>query len=177
MSIRLFEKTSPIIDQSCFVDENSLVLGDVEIGEHSSIWPMTVVRADVNAIRIGHHTNVQDLSVIHVNHPGPIDPSGSQTHIGNYVTIGHRVTLHGCTINDNCLIGMNACVMDHVVIESDVILGAGSLVPTGKTLTGGYLWMGSPARKIRVLTDQEKQNIRYSAEHYVKLKERHLARD
>jgi len=171
--LKSYKNIMPTCADSVYIDESALVIGDVTIGEQSSIWPMTVVRGDVNKIRIGARTNIQDLSVVHVNHSGQIDPEGSMTILGDDVTVGHRVVLHGCTIQDHCLIGMGSILMDHVVVESDVILGAGSLVPPGKVLTTG-LWVGSPARYVRPLTPQERENIRYSANHYVKLAAEYL---
>ncbi len=174
MTIRAFADHYPQLHQSVFVDATALVLGDVYIGEHSSIWPMTVIRGDVNRIRIGDNTNIQDNSVLHVTHDGRYNPGGFDLQIGNNVTVGHRVILHGCHIGDHCLIGMGATIMDGAVIEAHSLLGAGSLVTPGKRLEGGFLWVGSPARKVRKLTDDEIASIQYSADHYVELKNRHM---
>jgi carbonic anhydrase/acetyltransferase-like protein (isoleucine patch superfamily) len=157
-----------------FVDPSAVVIGKVTLGADVSIWPMTVVRGDVNVITIGNGTNVQDSSVLHVTHPYPDVPEGYGLHIGENVTIGHKVVLHGCTVGDYCLIGMGAIVMDGAVLEPKVLLGAGSLVPPGKTLTGGFLWLGSPARKVRALTQKELDWLQYSASHYIKLKNDYL---
>lgn len=173
MSIRHFQNIKPKIAKSTFVDETALVLGDVIIGENCSIWPMTVIRGDVNTIQIGNNTNIQDNSVLHVTHDGPYNPGGYDLKIGSNVTVGHRVILHGCHISDSCLIGMGATIMDGVVIESHTLIGAGSLVPPNKHLESGYLWMGSPVRKIRKLTDDEIESIDYSAMNYSLLKEQH----
>jgi carbonic anhydrase/acetyltransferase-like protein (isoleucine patch superfamily) len=173
MSIRSFEEKTPLISESSYIDETAVIIGDVVIGESSSIWPMTVIRGDINSIRIGNKTSIQDGTVIHVSHAGDFNPTGNPVVIGDQVTIGHQVTLHGCTIYDLCLIGIGSIVMDEVLIESEVILAAGSLVPPGQILTGGHLWLGSPAKKIRPLTEREKQHLRYSAEYYVKLGNRH----
>jgi carbonic anhydrase/acetyltransferase-like protein (isoleucine patch superfamily) len=147
MSIRSFAGKTPTIALSSYIDKTAVIIGNVTIGENSSVWPMAVIRGDINSIRIGDKTSIQDGTVIHVNHAGDFNPTGNPVVIGNQVTIGHQVTLHGCTIFDLCLIGIGSIVMDDVVIESEVILGAGSLVPPRHRLTGGYLWLGSPAPK------------------------------
>jgi len=171
--IRDFDNTLPNIGPGTYVDDTALVIGDVQIGKDSSVWPYTVIRGDVNAIRIGSQTNIQDHSILHVSHDGPAHPGGHDLQIGNNVTIGHRVTLHGCHIMNNCLIGMGAIIMDGVVIQPLSIVGAGTLVTQGKELESGYLWLGSPARRVRPLSRQEIDGIEYSARHYVELKHRH----
>ena len=171
--IREFEGIQPKVATSAFVDETALVLGDVEIAEDASIWPMTVLRGDVNSIRIGARSNIQDNSVLHVTHDGPYTPGGVALTVGEDVTVGHRVILHACEIGDRCLIGMGAIVMDKAVLEDEVFLAAGALVAPGKRLEGGYLYRGSPAQKVRPLTDDERANLKYSAEHYVRVKNRH----
>ena len=173
MTIRNFKDKKPNIHSSTFIDESALVLGDVKIGKDCSIWPMTVIRGDVNTIQIGNNTNIQDNSVLHVTHDGPYNPGGYNLKIGSNITVGHRVILHGCQIGDLCLIGMGSTIMDGVIIESNNIIGAGSLVTPNKHLESGYLWMGSPARKVRKLSDEEVESIEYSAQSYVKLKNRH----
>ena len=173
MTIRNFENHQPNIHSSTFVDETALVIGDVKIGEDSSIWPFTVIRGDVNSIQIGNNTNIQDNSVLHVTHDGPYNPGGFSLKVGSNVTVGHRVILHGCQIGDSCLIGMGATIMDGAIVESNSIIGAGSLVTPNKQLESGYLWMGSPARKIRKLSDEEIESIEYSASSYATLKNKH----
>ena len=173
MTIRKFKNKQPIIPSSTFIDDTALVLGNVQIGENCSIWPFTVIRGDVNTIQIGNNTNIQDNSVLHVTHDGPYNPGGFALNIGNNVTVGHRVILHGCQVGDSCLIGMGATVMDGAVIEANTLLGAGSLVTPNKHLESGYLWMGSPVRKVRKLSDEEIESIEYSAANYVKLKNQH----
>ena len=175
MAIREFEGILPNIDPSAYIDDASLVIGDVEIGKDSSVWPFVVIRGDVNHIRIGEETNIQDNSVLHVTHDGPYNPGGHALHIGNKVTVGHRVILHGCTIHNDCLIGMGATIMDGAIIHSNTIIGAGSLVTPAKELEGGYLWVGSPARRVRPLNEDEIKALDYSVRHYVKLKNRHHA--
>jgi carbonic anhydrase/acetyltransferase-like protein (isoleucine patch superfamily) len=179
MTIRKFEKHTPKIHPTAYIDETALVSGEVEIGEKSSVWPMTVIRGDVNYIKIGERTNIQDASVLHVTH-APNEHSeridaaqtGYSLVIGDDVTVGHKAMLHACTIGNRVLVGMGAIVMDGVIIEDETIIAAGSLVPPRKTLESGYLWVGNPAKKSRELTDKEKQYLKYSAEHYVRLKAR-----
>jgi len=174
MSIRSFEHHHPQLGDRVFVDPTALVLGNVSIGDDSSIWPMATVRGDVQSISIGARTSIQDGCVLHVTHAGPYDPEGHALVIGDDVTIGHKAMIHGCTIENRCLIGMGAVIMDSAVIHSQVILGANSLVPPGRELESGFLWVGSPARKIRPLTEEEKGFFEYSASNYVKLKNRHI---
>lgn len=174
MAIRDFEHILPDTAPSCFIEDSALVIGNVIIGEHSSVWPFTTIRGDVNKITIGENTNIQDHSVLHVSHDGPYNPGGYALKIGSNITVGHRVTLHGCSVEDNCLIGMGATIMDGAIIHSNTIIGAGSLITPKKELESGYLWMGSPARKVRALTDEEINSIEYSAQHYVRLKNRYL---
>jgi len=169
-----FQKQLPEISAGVYLHPNATVIGDVQIGEDSSIWPGVVVRGDVNYIRIGEGTNVQDLSMLHVSHQSEWDPAGAPLTIGNYVTIGHSVILHGCTIEDESLIGMGSIVMDKVVVQKHVLLAAGSLVPEGKVLESGYLYMGRPAKKVRPLTEKEIAHFMYSAKHYIKLKNQYL---
>jgi len=173
MTIRRFQDKTPIIDDSAYIDDTASVIGDVEIGANSSVWPMTVIRGDVHSIRIGERTNIQDASVCHVTHDGDFSPGGFPLTVGNNVTVGHRVLLHACTVGDDCLIGMAATIMDGAVIEDNVIVGAGSLVPTGKRLESGYLYVGSPVKRVRELNDKELAFLKYSAEHYSKLKDLH----
>jgi carbonic anhydrase/acetyltransferase-like protein (isoleucine patch superfamily) len=156
------------------VDESELVIGEVVIGEHSSIWPMCSVRGDVNFISIGARTNIQDGTVIHVSHRHAGKPEGRAAVIGNDITVGHHCVLHACTIEDRCLIGMGSIVMDDAVLRAGLVLAAGSLVTEGKELEGGYLWVGRPARRARELTEREKAWLEYSARHYVRLKDDYL---
>ncbi|MBU1190901.1 MAG: gamma carbonic anhydrase family protein [Gammaproteobacteria bacterium] len=175
MPIRSFESKSPRIAASAYVDPQALVIGDVEIGADASLWPNVVVRGDIHLINIGVNTNIQDGSVLHVSHDSEFAPGGFPLNIGAGVTVGHMVVLHGCTIEDNCLIGMGSMVMDGALIQAGTMLGAGSLVAPGKQLEGGYLWHGRPARRVRALTPDEVRYLKYSAEHYVRLKNRHRA--
>ena len=172
--IREFNKKKPQIDASAYVAEAAVIIGDVSLAADVSVWPMCVLRGDVNSISIGRATNVQDGTVLHVTHDGPYTPGGIPLIIGEGNTIGHKAMLHACTIEDYSLIGMNAIVLDGAVIESNVMLGAGSLVPPGKRLQAGYLYVGSPAKQIRRLTDKELEMLAYSADHYVRLKNRYI---
>ncbi len=172
MTIRKFKDKTPVVADSAFVDETAIVIGDTTIGKHASIWPMTVIRGDVYTIKIGEYTNIQDGSVLHVNHAGPENPGGDPLSIGNYVTVGHKALIHACTVGDYCLIGMAAVVMDNAVIKDNVILGAGSLVPPNKVLESG-LWVGRPAVKKRDLTEDEIKMLKYSATHYAELAQEH----
>jgi carbonic anhydrase/acetyltransferase-like protein (isoleucine patch superfamily) len=173
VSIRDFEGQAPFIHPSAWVDEQAMVCGRVTIGADSSIWPMSVVRGDINTITIGERTNIQDGSVLHVTHDSEFFPGGAPLVVGSDVTVGHRVVLHACTVEDLCLIGMGAVVLDGAVIRSGAMIAAGALVSPNKDLPGGYLYVGAPARQARALTDQEMRFLRYSAEHYARLKERH----
>ncbi len=173
MTVKAFEGHTPEIHPTAYVDESAYVSGDTVLAEQVSIWPMAVVRGDVNYIRIGRLTNVQDGAVLHVAHAGEYTrPGGFPLLIGEEVTIGHRAVLHACTIGNRCLIGMGAIVLDGAVVGDDVIIGAGSLVPPGKVLESGYLYVGSPVKQVRPLTEREGTFLRYSAANYWKLTER-----
>lgn len=175
MVLRTYQDSAPTIGERCYIDPLAAIIGQVTIGQDSSVWPFASIRGDMNFITIGDRTSIQDNSVLHITHAGEYHPQGAPLVIGNDVTVGHRVILHACTIKDRVIVGMGSIVLDDVVIESDVILGAGSLVPPGKILESGYLWLGSPVIKKRPLTPEEKKFIQYSADNYVKLKDRYLA--
>lgn len=174
-NINNFLNQIPKIAKGAYVHSAATIIGDVVIGENSSVWPGAVIRGDVNFIRVGKNTNVQDLSMLHVNHRSSLDPAGSPLIIGNHVTIGHSVILHGCTIEDESLIGMGSIVMDKAVVQKHVLLAAGSLVPEGKVLESGYLYVGRPAKKVRALTVDEIAFFMYSASNYVILKNQYQA--
>lgn len=174
--IRSFDGKHPQIAPSAWVDPTAVVIGDVQIGASSSIWPQVTLRGDIHRIRVGARTNIQDGSVLHVTHDSAYVPGGHPLEIGEDVTVGHKVILHGCRIENLCLIGMGAIVMDGAILESEVMLGAGSLVSPGKRLAGGHLWVGAPAKQVRPLTDEERAYLRYSAENYVKLGQKYAAR-
>jgi carbonic anhydrase/acetyltransferase-like protein (isoleucine patch superfamily) len=171
--VRPFEQHTPTVDPEAWLDPTCLVIGDVHIGRGSTVWPGVVIRGDIHRIRIGQATNVQDGSVLHNSHESPYRPDGAPLIIGDRVTIGHRALLHGCEIADDCLVGMGAIVMDEAVVEREVMIGAGALVPPRKVLQSGYLYTGSPARKVRALTNDERDYLAYSADFYVALGERH----
>lgn len=164
----------PILAENCWVHDSAVVIGKVELGEDVGVWPCAVMRGDVNDLKIGNRSNVQDGAVIHATHPGPFNEKGYATTVGEDVTIGHNAILHGTTIGNRVLIGMGATVLDGSVVEDDVIIGANSLVPMGKTLESGYLYVGSPVKALRPLTDKEKEFLSYSAAHYIKLKNEYL---
>ena len=172
-NIRPYLQHHPEIDSSCYIDDMSVVIGAVSLAENVSVWPFAVIRGDVNSINIGKNSNVQDHCMLHVSHKNDAKPNGSPLIIGEDVTIGHHVTLHGCTIGNRVLIGINTVVLDDVVIENDVMIGAGSLVPPRKVLKSGYLYVGSPVQQVRPLTEKEIAFLPYSAQHYVKVMNHH----
>ncbi len=167
--------SAPVLAERIYLHASAQVIGDVRIGRDSSVWCNAVLRGDVNRIVVGECSNIQDFTMGHVAHKNAAKPEGSPLLIGNHVTIGHAVILHGCTIGDECLIGMGSIVMDDAVVERRVMLGAGSLVPPGKVLESGHLYVGRPAAKVRALSDEELAYLKYSAEHYVRVKNNYLA--
>ena len=174
--LRPYRDRFPTLGERAWVDESARVIGDVVLGEDASVWPFTVVRGDVNFIRIGDRTNIQDGSVVHVSHDGPhAKLGGFATRIGSDVTIGHKAIIHACTIEDAVLIGMGAIVLDGAVVRKHAFIGAGALVAPGKIVGEGELWLGNPARKARMLSDAEIDALYYSAKHYVRLKDEYLA--
>ncbi|MDB6061919.1 MAG: caiE 2 [Verrucomicrobiaceae bacterium] len=174
-SIRRFGDKFPQLGAAVLIDPSAVVIGDVVFGDDCSVWPLAAIRADVNAIRIGARSNVQDGSVLHVTHASASQPQGFALIIGDEVTVGHKAILHGCRIGNRVLIGMGATVMDGAIVEDNVIVGAGSLVAPGKTLAAGFLYKGSPAQAARPLSAREIESIAYNANHYVKLKDKYLA--
>jgi carbonic anhydrase/acetyltransferase-like protein (isoleucine patch superfamily) len=175
LNIRPFDGVLPVVAESAFVDAMAVVIGDVQLAENSSVWPCAVIRGDVNRISIGEGSNIQDFAMLHVTHKRPADPLGAPLVIGKNVTIGHHVTLHGCTIGDEVLVGIGTIILDRAIIESQVLIGAGSLVPPNKRLESGYLYLGNPVKQIRPLSDDEKAYFKYSAEHYMRLAVKHKA--
>jgi len=174
MAVRSFETAAPQLGRAVFVDSSAVVIGNVKLGDDSSVWPTAVIRGDIHSISIGARSSIQDGAVIHVTHAGPFNPEGFATTIGDEVTVGHKVMLHGCTIGDRVLIGMGAIVMDGAVVESEVVVGGGSLVPPGRILESGYLYVGSPVQQIRRLKPGEIEFFSYAANKYVELKNRYL---
>lgn len=176
MSMRQFQGHLPKVGKRVYIDATAVVAGSVTLGDDVSIWPHVAARGDVNTIEIGARTNIQDNSVLHVTHDGPYTPDGGiPLVIGEDVTVGHRCILHACTIGNRVLVGMGAIVMDAAVVEDDVLIGAGTLVPPNKRLERGWLYRGNPMQKARELTGEEREMLRYSAEHYVRLKELYLS--
>ena len=174
MAIRTFEGITPTIAESAYVDDMAVVIGAVTIGADASLWPMVVARGDVQVITIGERTNVQDGSVLHVTSDNVFTPGGFALTIGDDVTVGHGAILHACTIGNMCLIGMGATVLDGAVVPERTMIGAGALVPPGKRLESGYLYIGSPVRQARPLKQAELDYLEFSSRHYVELKNRHL---
>ncbi|MFA5959902.1 MAG: gamma carbonic anhydrase family protein [Tatlockia sp.] len=173
-AIRPFENKSPVLGERVYIDPQSSVIGEVTIGNDVSIWPMAVIRGDVNSITIGERCNIQDAAILHVTHDGPYTTGGQPLSLGFGVTVGHQAVLHGCRIDDFCLIGIGALVLDGVHVESHVLIGAGSVVPPGKRLLSGHLYLGNPARPVRPLNQKELEHLEYSANHYLRLKNRYL---
>lgn len=171
MSIRPFNGITPTVHETAYVDESAVIIGDVEVGAHSSVWPCAVIRGDVQAIRIGKFSSVQDNATLHVTHDSRYTPGGNALQIGDYVTLAHGVVVHGCTIGNEVLIGMQSAVLDRAVIEDGVMIGAGTVVGPGKHLKSGFLYVGSPVRALRELSDDEKTYLRYVAQNYAKLKD------
>jgi carbonic anhydrase/acetyltransferase-like protein (isoleucine patch superfamily) len=174
-SLRPFKGILPTLGARAYVDPAATVIGDVVLNDDVSIWPGAVLRGDVNHIRIGARSNIQDGTIVHVTHDGPYSPGGFPTVIGEGVTIGHAAVIHACTIEDYCLIGMHAIVLDGAVIKQHGFVGAGSVVPPGKVVGEGELWLGNPAKRVRLLTDKQIEQLHYSANHYVRLKDVYLA--
>lgn len=172
--LRSYRGMEPTLGDNVYIDSSAVIVGDVKIGDDSSIWPLVSARGDVNRIRIGNRTNVQDGSILHVTRKTPGNPNGHPLFIGDEVTVGHHVMLHGCQLGNRILVGMSATIMDGVIVEDEVIIGAGSVVPPGKTLESGYLYVGSPAKQVRPLNDSERAFLTQSAENYVVLKQEYL---
>jgi carbonic anhydrase/acetyltransferase-like protein (isoleucine patch superfamily) len=170
MAIRSYRGVLPTLGPGAWIDETAVVIGDVELGADASVWPLVLIRGDVNHIRIGARSNVQDGSVIHVSRPYPGNDAGWPTILGDDVVVGHKVALHGCRIADRVLVGIGAIVLDGVTVESDVIIGAGAVVTPGKVLESGSLYVGNPARRSRDITAQERARIPKMALDYVRLK-------
>jgi len=175
MSLRIYDSKQPYVAMGAYVDHSALLVGDVEIGEDSSVWPMAVLRGDLQSIRIGNCTNIQDGAILHITHASPYHKNGHPVSIGDEVTVGHGAKLHGCTIKDRCLIGIGAIIMDGAVVESDVIVAAGALVPSNTVLKSGYVYMGAPAQEARPITDEDREFIKYSAQNYILLKNQYMA--
>ncbi|MDR3434208.1 MAG: gamma carbonic anhydrase family protein [Rouxiella aceris] len=173
--LRSYKGSRPKLGDRVMVDTTSVIIGDVDLADDVSIWPLVAIRGDVNHVVIGCRSNVQDGSVLHVTHQSPHNPEGYPLIIGEDVTVGHKAMLHGCTVGNRVLVGMGSIVLDGAVIEDDVMIGAGSLVPPGKRLESGYLYLGSPVKQARELTAEELAGLTYSANNYVKWKDDYLS--
>ena len=174
LSIRRYQGQLPQLGERVYVDPSAIVIGDVHIGADSSVWPYAIIRGDMHRIRIGARTSIQDGSVLHITHASDFNPDGHPLVIGDDVTVGHSVNLHGCTIGNRVLVGIGSTLLDGVIVEDEVVIGAGTLVPPGKRLESGYLYVGSPCKQARPLKDSEKAFFQYSASNYVKLKDLHI---
>lgn len=175
LTVRKFNEIAPALGARVWLDPAATVIGAVRLDDDVSIWPNVVLRGDVNTIEVGARSNIQDAVVGHVTHDGPDSPGGIPLVVGEEVTVGHAAVLHACTIGDRCLVGMGALVLDGAILESDVLLAAGSLVSPGKRLQSGWLYRGRPAEPVRELSLRELEMLKYSAEHYVLLKNTYLA--
>ncbi|MCL1095535.1 gamma carbonic anhydrase family protein [Shewanella kaireitica] len=174
-SLRSYKGIVPRLKNNVYVDEACVLVGDITLDDDSSVWPLVAARGDVNHIYIGKRTNIQDGSVLHVTRKSASLPEGQPLIIGDDVTIGHKAMLHGCKVGNRILVGMGAIILDGAILEDDVILGAGSLVPPNKTLKSGFLYVGSPAKQARPLTEAELAFLPQSADNYVRLKNEYLA--
>lgn len=169
-SLRSYKGITPKIGQNVYIDSSSVLVGDITLGDDASVWPLVAARGDVNHIVIGARTNIQDGSVLHVTHKNAANPQGYPLIIGDDVTVGHKVMLHGCTIGHRVLVGMGSIILDGALIEDEVMIGAGSLVPPGKVLESGYLYVGSPVKQARPLKEQERAFLQKSSDNYVQNK-------
>ncbi|PWC14827.1 gamma carbonic anhydrase family protein [Brenneria roseae subsp. roseae] len=175
--LRRYKDALPVVGENVMIDRSSVVIGKVTLGDDVSVWPLVVIRGDVNQISIGARSNIQDGSVLHITHRSEKNPEGNPLIIGEDVTVGHKAMLHGCKIGNRVLVGMGSIILDGAIIEDDVMIGAGSLVSPGKRLESGYLYFGSPAKKIRPLTQEEIEGLIYSSNNYVRWKNEYLTQD
>ena len=172
--LRHYNNCYPTLANGVYIDPSCVLVGDIRLDDDTSIWPLVAARGDVNFIRIGKRSNVQDGSVLHVSRKSAANPNGYPLLIGDDVTVGHKAMLHGCQIGDRVLVGMGAIILDGAIVEDDVIIGGGSLVPPNKKLESGYLYVGSPIKQARRLTEQERAFLKISADNYVLLKDEYL---
>lgn len=173
-NLRSYRGIVPTIGTNNYIDKSAVLVGDITLADDVSIWPLVAARGDVNTITIGIRTNVQDGSVLHVTRKSAHNPDGNPLIIGEDVTIGHKCMLHGCTLGNRILVGMGAIIMDGVVVEDDVFIGAGSLVPPNKRLVSGFLYVGNPIKQVRPLKESESAFLKQSAINYVELKNDYL---
>lgn len=176
-NIRTYKGVAPQLGNRVMIDSSSVVIGDVVLADDVGIWPLVVIRGDVNRITIGKRSNIQDGSILHLTHKSAGNPEGHPLVIGEEVTVGHKAMLHGCTIGNRVLVGMGSILLDGVIVEDNVMIGAGSLVPPGKRLESGYLYLGSPVKKVRPLTEAETDGLLYSADNYVRWKDDYLSEE
>ncbi|NQY48110.1 MAG: gamma carbonic anhydrase family protein [Colwellia sp.] len=174
-NIRPYKGILPSLGSDIYIDNSAILVGDISLADDVSIWPLVAARGDVNTITIGSRTNIQDGSVLHVTRKSPSNPQGNPLVIGDDVTVGHKCMLHGCQLGNRILVGMGAIIMDGVVVEDDVFIGAGSLVPPNKTLVSGYLYVGNPVKQVRPLKESEANFLKQSAINYVELKNDYLS--
>ena len=174
MAVRSFKGMNPVLGERVFIDQSAVVIGDVTLGDDASVWPCAVIRGDMHRITVGARTSVQDNAVLHITHASAFNPDGWPLTIGDDVTIGHGACLHGCTLGNRILVGIGATVLDGAVVEDEVIIAAGALVPPGKHLESGYLYVGNPCKQGRPLKDSERKFFSYSAQNYTKLKNEYL---
>jgi carbonic anhydrase/acetyltransferase-like protein (isoleucine patch superfamily) len=166
--LRSYQGITPQIQDTCYVDESAQLIGDVVLGEHASVWMNAVLRGDVHEIRVGHYSNIQDCSVLH----GMKQQYG--VYVGDYVTVGHNVVLHGCKIEDRCLIGMGSIILNGAVVGAGSIIAAGTLIPEKTIIEPNSLWMGSPGKFRRKLDKQDEATILRYAENYLGYKQSYL---
>jgi len=174
-TFRKYNDIYPTVGKNIYVDESAILVGDITLADDVSIWPLVAARGDVNTIKIAARTNIQDGTVLHVTRKSASNPDGNKLTIGEDVTVGHKCMLHGCTLGNRILVGMGAIIMDGAVIEDDVFIGAGSLVPPHKVLKSGYLYVGNPVKQMRLLKQSEADFLKQSAINYVELKNDYLA--
>ncbi len=174
-NLRSYRGVFPTLGSKTYVDQSAVIIGDITLADDVSMWPLVAARGDVNTIKIGARTNIQEGTVLHVTHKNKENPNGYPLIIGDDVTIGHKCMLHGCTLGDRILVGMGTIILDNSMIEDDVFIGAGSLVPPNKTLVSGYLYVGNPVKQVRPLKDSEIVFLKKSASNYVALKNDYLA--
>jgi len=175
INIRSFGSHTPQLGDRVYVDPAATVIGQVSLGSDASVWPGAVIRGDMHTITIGSRSNVQDNAVLHITHASDFNPGGWPLTIGDDVIIGHRAILHGCTLGNRILVGNGAIINDGAIIEDEVIVGAGCMVPPGKRLESGFVYVGNPCRQARPVSDHERGFFKYSPANYVKLKDQYLA--
>lgn len=174
IALRPYKNHFPQQGDRVMIDSSSVVVGEVQLADDVSIWPLVAIRGDVNKVVIGKRSNIQDGSVLHVTHKSTSNPEGYPLIVGEDVTVGHKAMLHGCTIGNRVLVGMGSILLDGVIVEDDVMIGAGSLVPPNKRLESGYLYLGSPVKQVRPLSEAEIAGLLYSSNNYVSWKNEYL---